>query len=253
VDTTAAVMLMIAPLSAPFINCTTLKIPGLSYPGGFADAVIVPVSALVRIPEGFSAAEVAPMGCAGVTVFNALRRSAALPGRDLVAILGIGGLGHLAVQFAAKMGFETVAIARGSDREKLANHLGAHHYIDSARSDAADELQNRGGAKVILATATNSKATTDMIGGLTHRGEVIVIGTDPEPFEISSYDILGGEHKLYGHTSGTSREVEETLNFASINNVRPIIEEIPLEDAPIAYEKMLSGDARFRMVLTTGQ
>jgi alcohol dehydrogenase len=233
------------------INCATLQIPGLSYPGGFADAVIVPATALARIPDAFSAAEAAPMGCAGVTVFNALRRSAARPG-DLAAILGIGGLGHLGVQFSANLGFETAAIARGPETEPLANELGADHYIDSQAEDVAAALQRLGGAKVVLATASNSKAVTDTLGGLTHRGEVIAIGLGPEPFQITPSQLIDGEHRIYGHASGTSREVEETLHFAALSGVRPMIEEVPLTDAAQAMDKMLTGQARFRMVLTTG-
>ncbi len=232
------------------INCVRLQIPGLSYPGGFADSIIVPASALARIPDGFTAAEAAPMGCAGVTTFNALRRSTARPG-DLVAVLGLGGLGHLGVQFAAALGFETVAVARGADKEVLARELGAHHYIDNETQDVGAELQLLGGAKVVLGAVTNNAAMTDTLGGLTHRGELVVVGVNPEPFEVNPFALIGGEHKMYGHASGTSREVEETLHFAALTGVRPIIEEVPLTDAGLAVERMLSGRARFRMVLTT--
>lgn len=234
-----------------FINCAYLQIPGLSYPGGYADTVIVPASALARIPEGFTAAEAAPMGCAGVTVFNALRRSAARPG-DLVAVLGIGGLGHLGVQFAAKLGFETVAIARGAGKEPLARQLGAHHYIDNQTQDTAAALQALGGAKVVLGTVTSNPAMTGTLGGLTHRGELIVIGVNPEPFQVSPFALIGG-HKMYFHASGTSRETEETLHFAALTGIRPMIEQVPLADTAAAFGRMLSGKARFRMVLTTGR
>jgi alcohol dehydrogenase len=174
-----------------FINCTRLQVPGLSYPGGYADAVVVPATALARIPEEFTAPDAAPMGCAGVTVFNALRTSAARPG-DLVAILGIGGLGHLGVQFAARLGFETIAIARGADKEPLAKQLGAHHYIDNQAQDTAAALQALGGAKVVLGTVTSNAAITDTLGGLTHRDELIVIGVNPEPFQVSPFALIGG-------------------------------------------------------------
>jgi alcohol dehydrogenase len=233
------------------INCAELQTPGLSYPGGFADVVVVPASALARIPDEIAAAEAAPMGCAGVTVFNALRRSVARPG-DLVAILGLGGLGHLGVQFAAKLGFETIAIARGPGKRALALELGALHYIDSAAEDVAAALQALGGAKVVLATAANSAAMTATIGGLTHRGELIVVGADADPILVSPFALIGGCKKIYGHASGTSRDVEETLQFAALTGVRPMIEQAPLEDAGDAFERMLSGAARFRMVLTTG-
>jgi alcohol dehydrogenase len=212
----------------------------------------VPASALARIPEEFTAAEAAPMGCAGVTAYNALRRSAARPG-ELVAVLGVGGLGHLGVQFAAKLGFETVAIARGADKEPLARQLGAHHYIDNETHDAAAALQALGGAKVVLGTVTNNAAMTDTLGGLTHRGELIVIGVNPEPFQVNPFALIVGGHAMRGHQSGTSRDTEETLRFAAITGVRPMIEEAPLTEAQSAVERMLSGKARFRMVLTTGR
>lgn len=234
------------------INCAHLQVPGLSYPGGFAERIVVPASALARIPEEFTAAEAAPMGCAGVTTFNALRESVARPG-DLVAVLGLGGLGHLGVQFAAKLGFETVAIARGAEKETLATQLGAHHYVDNTSQDAASALQALGGAKVVLGTVTNNQAMTDTLGGLTHRGELVVIGVNPETFEVNPFALIGGGHKMYGHQSGTSRDVEETLHFAALTGVRPMIEEVPLAEAGSAFERMLSGKARFRMVLTTGR
>jgi alcohol dehydrogenase len=234
------------------IYCASLQVPGLSYPGGFAETIVVPFSALARVPDEFSAAEAAPMGRAGVTTFNALRRSVALPG-ELVAALGVGGLGHLGVQFAAKLGFETVAIARGADKEALAKELGAHHYIDNETQDVASALQALGGAKVVLATATDNKAMTDTLGGLARRGELIVIGVNPEPFEVNPFALLAGGHKIYGHASGTSRDVEETLQFAALMGIRAMIEERPLAGAQSAVDRMLSGEARFRMVLTTGR
>ncbi|MYZ37221.1 alcohol dehydrogenase catalytic domain-containing protein [Streptomyces sp. SID4917] len=233
------------------INCATLQTPGLAYPGGYADTVVVPASALARIPDGFSFVDAAPMGCAGVTVCGALSRSAARPG-DLVAIIGVGGLGHLGVQFADKMGFETVAIARGKDKEPLARELGARHYIDNRSQDVAAELRALGGAKVVLNTATNSKAATDTLDGLGHRGELIVIALHPEPLQISTMQLITGTRKVYGHASGTSREVEETLRFAALTGIRPMTEEVPLTEAGPALDKMLASKARFRMVLTSG-
>ncbi|GLW11501.1 alcohol dehydrogenase [Microtetraspora sp. NBRC 13810] len=232
------------------INCTEVQVPGVAYPGGYAETVVVPVSALARIPDGLTATEAAPMGCAGVTVFNALRRTSARPG-DLVAILGLGGLGHLGVQFAKKMGFDTVAIARGSEKESLAKQLGADHYIDSTVSDVAEALQALGGAKVVLATVSQPSAMTAAFDGLGTRGELVVVGASPDKIEVSPYQLISGQKKLQGHASGTSREVEETMRFAALSGVRAMTEQVPLEQAPAAFDKMLAGDARFRMVLTT--
>jgi alcohol dehydrogenase len=234
-----------------FIHCQNLQVPGWAYPGGYSDAVVVPSNALARIPAELSAADAAPMGCAGVTMYNALRRSAAVPG-DLVAILGIGGLGHLGIQFAAKLGFETVAIARGEDKKQAATQLGAHHYVDSTTENVATALQALGGAKVILATAANADAMTSAIDGLTHRGELIVLGAVPEPIKVSPLQLIMGSKTIHGHPSGTASDVEETLAFAALTGIRPVIEEVPLEQAGAAFDRMLSGNARFRMVLTTG-
>lgn len=233
-----------------FIHCERIQVPGWSYPGGYAEAVVVPVSALARIPDSISAVEAAPMGCAGVATFNALRRSSAKPG-DLVAILGIGGLGHLGVQFASKLGFETVAISRGMAPAEAAKNLGAHHYIDSTAKDVAEELRALGGAQVILATAASSEAMTAAIEGLRHNGELIVLGATAEPIEVSPFQIIPTSRTIHGHPSGTARDVEETLRFAALTGIRPLIEEMPLEEVETAYQRMLSGDANFRMVLTT--
>ena len=235
-----------------FIHCERLQVPGYSYPGGYSEAVIVPATALARIPDAISAVEAAPMGCAGVTTFNALRRSAARPG-DLAAVLGLGGLGHLGVQFASKLGFETVAIARGDARAGLATQLGAHHYIDATAGDVAKQLQALGGAKVVLATAASSAAMTATIDGLRRGGELIVIGAVPEPIQVSPLQIIAASKAVHGHPSGTAFEVEETLHFAALTGVRPMTETRPLNDVQAAYDRMLSGDARFRMVLTTGK
>lgn len=234
------------------IDCRELRIPGISYDGGYAEAMLAPASALARIPDDLSAADAAPLLCAGITTFNALRRSGARAG-SLVGILGIGGLGHLGVQFAVKLGFETVAIARGSEKESLARELGAHHYVDSEATDPGEALAGLGGAQVILATVTSSKAMSAVINGLGVGGKLIVVGASPEPIEVSPFQLIGGSRSIVGHPSGTSIESEDTLSFSALTGVRPKIETVPLERAADAYERMMSGDARFRMVLTTGR
>jgi D-arabinose 1-dehydrogenase-like Zn-dependent alcohol dehydrogenase len=233
------------------VNCPELKIPGVAYAGGYADSVVVPAVALARIPDELTAVEAAPLACAGVTTFNALRRSAARPG-DLVAILGLGGLGHLGVQFAAAMGFETVAIARGAEKKELAHQLGAKHYIDSRAENVAEALQALGGAKVVLATVTNGEAMAATIDGLSRRGELIIAGATPDALPVSGLQLLTGSKKIYGHASGVALDTEHTLQFAAQTGVRAWVEEAKLEDADAAVQKMLSGEARFRMVLTTG-
>jgi alcohol dehydrogenase len=234
-----------------FISCTGLKVPGLSYPGGFADAAVVPFQALARIPDELAAEDAAPLGCAGVTTFNALRTSGASPG-DVVAIVGLGGLGHLAVQYAAKMGFETVAIARGADKQAFATQLGAHHYIDSTSQDVPAALLALGGAQAVIATAASSEAMVAALDGLAPRGQLTVIGATPAPMPISPFQLIGGSRRVVGHASGTSYEVEETMQFSTLTGVRTMVETAPLEQAQSAFERMLSGDARFRMVLVTG-
>ncbi|MFG2357062.1 alcohol dehydrogenase [Streptomyces sp. NPDC048521] len=235
-----------------FIVCANLKVPGWAYDGGFADKVIAPVDALARIPEALSASDAGPMACAGVTTYNGLRRSAAKPG-DLVAVLGIGGLGHLGVQYAVAMGFETVAIARGPEKADFAKQLGAHHYVDSTSGTAvAEALQSLGGAKVVLATAGNSEAITATVDGLAPRGELVAIGADPEPLGISPVQLLMMGRVVRGHPSGTAQDVQDTMEFSALHNIRPMTETVPLDGAAEAYQKMLSGRARFRMVLTTG-
>jgi alcohol dehydrogenase len=231
------------------INCEHLQVPGLAYRGGYADSVVVPISALARIPDELSFIEAAPMGCAGVTVFNGLRRTSALPG-DLVGVLGIGGLGHLAVQFADKMGFDTVAIARGSDKEESARQLGARHYIDNAQQDMAQALQALGGAKVVLATVGAPSAMSAAIDGLRARGELVTIGVSPKKIEVSPLQLILGEKTLRGHASGTSQDVEETMRFAAQSGVRSISEVAPLQDAAQAYNNMMTGTVRYRGVLT---
>lgn len=232
-----------------FMQCVNMQVPSWQYPGGYAESVTVPATALARIPEGLSFVEAAPMGCAGVTVFNALRSTRAVAG-DLVAVLGVGGLGHLGVQFSRAMGFETVAIARGAGKEADALELGAHHYIDSTAGDVSEALQALGGARVVLATAANSQAMGDTVGGLGPQGELVVIGVTPEALPISPLQLINSGLSVTGHPSGTSRDVEETLHFALQSGVRARIQELPLAQAAEAYAAMDSGKARYRMVLT---
>ena len=235
-----------------FIVCENLKVPGWTYDGGFGEKVIAPADALARIPETLAASDAGPLACAGVTTFNGLRRSAGRPG-DLVAVLGLGGLGHLGVQYAAAMGFETVAIARGPQKADFARQLGAHHYVDSTSgTPVAEALQALGGAKVVLATAGNSEAISATVDGLTHRGELVAIGADTAPLDISPAQLLMAGRVVRGHPSGTSKDVEDTMAFSVLHGIRPMTEQVPLTDADAAYQKMLAGGARFRMVLTMG-
>lgn len=232
-----------------FIHCENAKVPSWQYPGGYAESVTVPASALARIPEGLSDAEAAPMGCAGVTTYNALRHTKALPG-DRVAILGVGGLGHLGVQFARAMGFETIAIARGGGKEKDARKLGAHHYIDSTASDPAEELKALGGAAVVLATAGNSPAMAATVGGILPQGELVTIGVTPEPLPISPLQLITPGVSIVGHPSGTAKDVEDTMHFAVLSGVRAWIEELPLSQAAEGYAALEQGRAHYRTVLT---
>ena len=235
-----------------FLVCQVAPlIPGISYDGGHADYMIAPAVALARIPEGLSAADAAPLMCAGVTTFNSLRNAGARPG-DLVAVLGIGGLGHLGVQFAAKAGYRTVAIARGKDKEPLARRLGAHHYIDSQSQDPAQELTRLGGARVILATVTSGKAMTATIGGLGVDGKLVVLGAAHEPLEVSALALLGARRSIAGWPSGRAIDSQDTMAFCALTRVRSMNELMPLERVGEAYDRMMSGKARFRMVLTTG-
>jgi D-arabinose 1-dehydrogenase-like Zn-dependent alcohol dehydrogenase len=232
------------------ISCENGLVPGIAYDGGYADHVIVPQGALASIPDDLSSEDAAPLLCAGITTFNALRESGARAG-DLVAILGIGGLGHLGVQFARHMGFETVAIARGTEKESLAKELGAHHYIDSTASDVADALKELGGAVTILATVTAPDAMSAAVGGLRPRGRMIVVGASADPMEIPPFALIPGSTGVLGHASGTSKDSEDTLRFSALQSIRPSIETYPLEQAAEGYARMMSGDARFRVVLTT--
>ena len=235
-----------------FLVCQVAAlVPGISYDGGHADYMIAPAVALARIPEGLSAADAAPLMCAGVTTFNALRHAGARPG-DLVAVLGIGGLGHLGVQFAAKAGYRTVAIARGKDKEPLARRLGAHHYVNSQSQDPAEELTRLGGARVILATVTSGKAMTATIGGLAVDGKLVVLGAAHEPLEVTALALIGGRRSIAGWPSGRSIDSQDTMAFSVLTGVRSMNELFPLDRAAEAYDRMMSGKARFRVVLTTG-
>jgi D-arabinose 1-dehydrogenase-like Zn-dependent alcohol dehydrogenase len=235
-----------------FITCqNSLQICGVTYDGGYADYLIAPVGALALIPDELSPVEAGPLMCAGVTTYNALRHSGARPG-DLVAILGIGGLGHLGVQFAVKMGFKTVAIARGPDKGPLAKQLGAWRYIDSQAQDAAAELGKLGGAKVILATVTKSQAMTAVLEGLGVNGRLMVIGVGLEPLEVSPISLIGRRRSIMGWPAGRPIDSQDALNFSVLTGVRALTEVFPLERAAEAYERMMSGQARFRVVLTTG-
>jgi len=232
-----------------FGNCRNMKIAGISYDGGYQQYMVAPVEALAAIPESLNDAEAAPLLCAGVTTFNALRHSGALPS-DLVAVQGIGGLGHLGIQFASKFGYKVAAIGRGSENAALAKKLGANVYIDSKTTNAAEALLELGGAKVILATAPSSKAMSELIDGLGPNGKLMVIGADFEPIEVTPIQLISGSRTIQGWASGTPTDSEDTLRFAELTGVRPMIETYPLEKAGEAYARMMSGDAQFRVVLT---
>ncbi|MBZ5628324.1 MAG: alcohol dehydrogenase [Acidobacteriia bacterium] len=234
-----------------FITCRNLQIPGMSYDGGYAEYVLAPFEALAAIPDAFSPVHAGPMMCAGITTFNSLRHSGARGG-DLVAILGLGGLGHLGVQFAAKMGFNTVAIARGEDKGPLARQLGAHHYIDSQKENVGEKMQALGGAKVILATVTSGSAMAAALPGLGLGGKFIVLGAADEPLAVDTVRMIGERKSVQGWPSGSSADSQDTLAFGVLTGVRPMTEVYPLERAAEAYERMMSGKARFRVVLTTG-
>lgn len=234
-----------------FVTCANQKITGITMDGGYEDYVLVPFEGLALIPNEISPAEAGPLVCAGITTFNSLRNSGARGG-DTVAVLGIGGLGHLGVQFAAKMGFRTIAIARGKDKEPLAKELGAQHYIDSAATDPAAELQKLGGARIILATATSAQAMAATIGGLSLDGRLIVLGADFTPMHLNTVSFIGKRSGLYGWPSGSSIDSEDTMRFSAMTGVRPMIETFPLEKAQEAYDRMMSNKARFRVVITTG-
>jgi D-arabinose 1-dehydrogenase-like Zn-dependent alcohol dehydrogenase len=232
-----------------FRNCRNLKIPGISYDGGYQEYMVAPVEALVAIPDSLSDADAAPLLCAGVTTYNSLRHSGALPG-DLVAVQGIGGLGHLGIQFAQKFGYKVAAIGRGSENAVLATRLGASVYIDSQSANAAQELQKLGGAKVILATAPSSKAMSELVDGLGPNGKLIVVGATFDPIEVTPIQLITGSRTMQGWSTGTPADSEDTLRFAELSGVRPMIETYPLEQADEAYARMMSGKAQFRVILT---
>jgi D-arabinose 1-dehydrogenase-like Zn-dependent alcohol dehydrogenase len=232
-----------------FGNCRNLEVPGISYDGGYEEYMVAPVEALTAIPESLGAVEAAPLLCAGITTYNALRHSGALPG-DLVAVLGIGGLGHLGVQFANKFGYKVAAIGRGSENAPLAKKLGASVYIDSKAANAAGELQKLGGAQVILSTAPSSKAMSEVIDGLAPNGKLVVVGVAFDPIQVTPVQLIVGSRSIQGWAAGTPADAEDTLRFAELTGVRPMIETYPLEKAAEAYARMMSGNAQFRVVLT---
>jgi D-arabinose 1-dehydrogenase-like Zn-dependent alcohol dehydrogenase len=232
-----------------FRNCRNLKIPGISYDGGYEQYMVAPVEALTAMPEGLSDVEAAPLLCAGITTYNALRHSGAMPG-DLVVVLGVGGLGHLGIQFANKFGYKVAAIGRGSESAALAKKLGASVYIDNKVTNPAEALQELGGAQVILATAPSSKSMTEVIDGLAPNGKLMVIGVSTDPIEVTPVQLVTGSRSIQGWASGTPADEEDTLRFAELTGVRAMIETYPLEKAAEAYARMMSGKAQFRVVLT---
>jgi len=232
-----------------FINCKNEKITAISHDGGYQEYMVTPAEAVAAIPDDLPAAEAAPLLCAGITVFNALRNSGARAG-DLVAVQGIGGLGHLGIQYARQMGFRTFAIGRGKDKEALARKLGAAHYVDTATGDPVAELQRFGGARVILATAPDSKSMSALVNGLSSNGEFVVVGAAADPITVTPLQVIVGRKAIRGWASGTAADSEDTMQFSAFSGVRPMIEKFPIEKAAEAYEQMISGRARFRVVLT---
>jgi D-arabinose 1-dehydrogenase-like Zn-dependent alcohol dehydrogenase len=232
-----------------FRNCQNVKVCGISYDGGYQQYMVAPTEAVVAIPDTLEAADAAPLLCAGITTYNALRHSGALPG-DLVAVQGIGGLGHLGIQFANKFGYKVAAIGRGPDNATLVRKLGASLYIDSKATNAPEELQKLGGARVIVATAPSSKAMSELIDGLGPNGELMVIGATFDPIQVSPLQLINGSRTIQGWAAGTPADSEDTLRFAELSGVRPMIEKYPLEKAAEAYARMMSGKAEFRVVLT---
>jgi D-arabinose 1-dehydrogenase-like Zn-dependent alcohol dehydrogenase len=232
-----------------FINCANEKWTGIHYDGGYAEYMIAPWEAVAAMPDGLDPIEAAPLLCAGITTFNALRHGGAIPG-DLVAVLGVGGLGHLGIQFANKFGYQVVGISRGKQSEPLARKLGAHMYIDSSATNAAEELKKLGGARVILSTAPSGKAMASLVDGLGANGRMLVIGAGPDPIEVQTGTMIFGNKELKGWASGTAPDSEDTLRFAAYTGVRPMIEKYPLDKVNEAYNRMTSGKAQFRVVLT---
>src|SRR6266481_3131185 len=234
------------------VNCQNPVVLGVTVDGGYAEVMIAEARGIAAIPDELTSAEAAPLLCAGITTYNALR-NAGLRGGDVVAVQGIGGLGHLGVQFARHMGFRTVAIGRGRDKEKLAKDLGAHAYIDATVEDGAAALQRMGGARAILATGTSGDAMGRLVSGLAARGKLIVVGVPGDPIQLNAFPLVFGGRSIYGTLTGTPIDSEDTLAFSVLENVRPMIETFPLEQAADAYARMMQGKARFRMVLVTGQ
>jgi D-arabinose 1-dehydrogenase-like Zn-dependent alcohol dehydrogenase len=232
-----------------FGNCENGKIAGISYDGGYQEYMLAPAEALAAVPEGLSDVEAAPLLCAGITTFNALRHSGATPG-DLVAVLGVGGLGHLGIQFAHKSGYRVAAIGRGPQDERLAKRLGASVYIDNKATNAAESLQKLGGAKVILATAPSSKAVSDVFDGLGPRGKLVVLGATFDAIQVAPVQLINGSRTIQGWAAGIPTDSEDTLRFAVLTGVRPMIETYPLQKANEAYARMMSGLAEFRVVIT---
>jgi alcohol dehydrogenase, propanol-preferring len=232
-----------------FINCENAKVTGISHDGGFAEYAVVPAESLARIPDELSAVEAAPLLCAGITTYNALRNSGARAG-DTVAVQGIGGLGHLGVQYAARMGFRTIAVSSGADKEELARKLGAHEYVDASSGDAAEGLKRLGGADLVLATAPNAEAISGIVGGLKARGTLLLVAAPGEPFSVSAFAMLSGK-RIQGWPSGTAVDSEEAMRFSALSGVRPQIETLPLDRAEEGFNKVMSNKVRFRAVLTT--
>ena len=231
------------------MTCANIRVTGLHFDGGYAEYMVAPIDSIALIPDDLSAVDAGPLMCAGITTYNSLRNSGARGG-DVVAVQAIGGLGHLGVQFASKLGFHTVAISRGGDKAELARKLGAALYIDTDTQDAAKELRRLGGAQVILATAPNSKSMGALIGGLTPNGKLIVVGAGVDAIEVSPLKIIGGRLSVQGWASGIPTDSEDAMRFSVLTGVRPMIETFPLEQAAAAYERMMSNKARFRVVLT---
>ena len=231
-----------------FVNCENAQITGISFDGGYAEYLCAPSEAVAAMPEGLSFTDAAPLLCAGITTYNALRNGEAQPG-DLVAVQGLGGLGHLAVQYAAKFGYEVAALSRSPDKAELADDLGAHHFIDTTEHDPAEALQARGGAKLILATAPSADAISQLPGGLARDGTVMIVAATGEPVEVAPFDLIMGRRKVQGWPSGTADDSEDTLDFSALAGVTPTIETYPLSEAGAAYDRMINNEARFRVVL----
>ncbi len=234
-----------------FVLCQFGKITAITFDGGYEEYVVVPGEAVAAMPDDLPAAESAPLLCAGITVFNSLRNSGTRSG-DLVAVQGIGGLGHLGIQYARQMGFRTVAIGRGKDKQPLAEKLGAHEYVDTSAGAPAEALQKLGGARLILATAPDSKSISALVDGLTGNGKLLIVGASFESLTVTPLQLIGGRKSVQGWPGGTAKDSEDTLRFSSLSGVRPMIERYPLEKAAEAYDQMISGRARFRVVLTMG-